>query len=132
MTAPHWLPAKRGPKRYAEHAEQSALFLWAQLRQLAVPELALLFAIGNWAGVKSPIEGAARKKEGTKAGVPDVCLPVARGEYHGLYIEMKAGKNQATKAQRWWLRELQRQGYRAEVCRGFQEARKTIEEYLAA
>ena len=43
------------------------------------------------------------KKEGVKRGVPDICLPVSRGKYHGLYIEMKAGKNKPSKEQKEWI-----------------------------
>jgi uncharacterized phage protein (TIGR01671 family) len=32
-------------------------------------------------------------------GLDEICLPVARGDWHGLYIEMKAGKNKLTEAQ---------------------------------
>lgn len=28
-------------------------------------------------------------RTGTRRGVPDVCLPVARCGFHGLYVEMK-------------------------------------------
>mgnify|MGYP004433785991 CR=1 FL=1 len=33
------------------------------------------------------------KRQGVKAGVPDLHLPVARGGYNGLYIELKVGSN---------------------------------------
>lgn len=36
------------------------------------------------------IAGANMKAEGTKTGVSDIMLPVARQGYHGFYIEMKA------------------------------------------
>ena len=48
------------------------------------------------------------KRQGVKAGVPDICLPVARNGYHGLYIELKAGKNKATKNQEKWQVFLKR------------------------
>ena len=36
--------------------------------------------------------GGRLRAEGLKSGVPDLCLPSAHGEYHGLYIEMKRTK----------------------------------------
>lgn len=27
------------------------------------------------------------KRQGVRAGVPDLCLPVSRGKYHALYIQ---------------------------------------------
>ena len=44
------------------------------------------------------------KRQGVKAGVPDLHLPVARGGYHGLYIELKVGDNTTTKKQKDWIR----------------------------
>jgi hypothetical protein len=79
----------------SEHDEQVNLFHWADIMSPQYPELALLHAIPN--GGKRNINVARKlKEEGQKAGVPDICLPVPRGEYHGLYIEMKYGRNKPT------------------------------------
>lgn len=55
------------------------------------------------------------RSEGLKSGVPDLCLPVARSGYHGLYIELKAGKNKPTDNQLAWLEVLEAQGYKTAV-----------------
>lgn len=62
--------------------------------------------------------------------MPDLCLPVARGKYHGLYIEMKYGKNKTSENQNIWLKALAAQGYAAAVCYGWQEAQELITKYL--
>ena len=69
-------------------------------------------------------------RQGVKAGVPDICLPVARNGYHGLYIELKAGKNTATQNQKRWLNFLNSQGYKAVICYGWQTAKDEIVNYL--
>ena len=112
-----------------EAQEQQTLFAWAALSVGKYPELALLYHIPN-GGSRNKIEAANLKRQGVKAGVPDICLPVARGGYHGLYIELKAGRNKATEKQREWLTALEREGYQAVVCYGWEEAKKAIEEYL--
>jgi hypothetical protein len=117
-------------RRHPEHDEQALLFAWASMVALRAPELHLLHAVPNWAGVKGPREGAMRKREGVKAGVPDVHLPVARGGHYGLWIEMKAGTNRATKEQRRWMEALEREGHAVRLCRSFQEAKTVIEWYL--
>ena len=61
---------------------------------------------------------------------PDLCLPVARGGFHGLYIELKAGKNRPTEMQKTWIDALSAQGFAAFVCYGAAYARKVIEAYL--
>ncbi len=114
-----------------EHAEQAALFRWASFARARFPELALLHAIPN-GGHRHKAVAARLKAEGVKAGVPDVCLPVARGGHHGLYIEMKTATGKPSKLQRRWLVLLREQGYRAELCHGWMTARIVLENYLAA
>jgi hypothetical protein len=62
--------------------------------------------------------------------VPDICLPVPRGGWHGLYIELKARGGSASREQKQWLAALQRLGYRAELCVGWAQARRLIEDYM--
>lgn len=85
-----------------EELEQEALFRWARL-----------------------------KAAGVRPGVPDVCLPVPRGEYHGLYIELKVGRNKPTEHQKAWLSHLAEAGYCALVCYGWEAAKESIEAYLS-
>jgi len=113
----------------SESVEQICLFRWASYNRGIMPELELMYHIPN--GGKRYITTAKRlKAEGTKAGVPDICLPVSRGGYHGLYIEMKAGKNKTTKNQNEWLEALRIQGYLTAVCYGWVEASELITNYL--
>jgi hypothetical protein len=114
-----------------EHIEQCALFRWAayQAHSYAMPELALMFAIPN-GGLRSKATAGKLKAEGVKAGVPDICLPVANGKYHGLFIELKAGRNKPTQLQVAWHVNLSAKGYRVAVCWGWEAARDVIEEYL--
>ena len=69
--------------RNSEHAEQVALFKWAEFAAARWPELTLMHAIPN-GGHRNKITAARLKAEGVRAGVPDICLPVARGGWHGL------------------------------------------------
>lgn len=115
--------------RQLESAEQQALFRWAAFAEGKYPELALLFHIPN-EGVRTKANGARLKAEGLRAGVPDIMLPVARGAYHGLFIELKAGKNRPSDAQERWLAALGGQGYMAVVCWGWESAKNMIINYL--
>ncbi len=112
-----------------EHREQVFLFSWAAWAATERPELALMFAVPN-GGRRDAVTGKRLKDEGVKPGVPDIILPVARGEYHGLFIELKAGAGRPSAEQRGWLAALTAQGYRAEVCHGATAARALIEAYL--
>jgi len=113
-----------------ESQEQRALFQWATLRSGRYPELALLHHIPN-GGSRGKIEAARFKAEGVKAGVPDIFLPVPRGEHHGLYIELKRRHgSRISQAQAWWMEHLLGQGYCVAVCHGWGEAARVIEDYL--
>ena len=113
-----------------ESVEQQCLFRWAAFQSGKYPELALMYHIPN-GGSRSKAEGGRFKAEGVKAGVPDICLPVARGGFHGLYIELKRReKSKTTAAQKVWITQLSEQGYCAMVCRGWEEAAEAIMSYL--
>tara|TARA_A100000172_G_scaffold69228_2_gene49234 strand:- start:625 stop:969 length:345 start_codon:yes stop_codon:yes gene_type:complete len=70
------------------------------------------------------------KKSGYKKGFPDLFIYEPVGEFNGLAIELKVGKNRATKDQLKWQKELNDRGYRAEVCNGLDEAIDVIDNYL--
>lgn len=112
-----------------EDIEQETLMQWTVYAMGMYPELKLLYHVPN-GGKRNTAEAAHLKRQGVKAGVPDLCLPVPRGNYHGLYVEMKAKSNQPTKAQIQWLESLSAQGYKTAVCWGFEAARRVIESYL--
>ena len=113
-----------------EADEQTTLFEWAELQSGRYPELKLLYHVPN-GGSRNKIEAARLQAQGVKAGVPDLCLPVARGGNHGLYIELKRQRGgRISEEQVRWIEELMKQGYSAAICRGWQEAARTIVEYL--
>ena len=113
-----------------ESEEQTAIIEWANIMQHRVPELALLYHVPN-GGSRNVVEAKRLKAQGVKSGVPDLVLPVARGKYHGLYIELKTLRGRVSDAQKQWLDALRNQGYAAIVCRGADEAIAMIAKYLA-
>ncbi len=113
-----------------EEAEQTALFEWAARQAGRHPELGLLHAIPN-GGKRGKAEAARMKMAGVKAGVPDMFLPVPRGSFHGLYIELKRRKGgRVSPEQAEWLERLSDEGYFCQVCKGWEEAAELIREYL--
>lgn len=115
----------------SESIEQQALIRWARFSLGRYPELDMLYHITN-EGLRSVTTGARLKAEGLRPGVPDLCLAVARGGAHGLYIEMKRTKGGRLSAEQVvWLEKLTREGYATAVCRGWEQARDVIERYLS-
>ena len=64
-----------------ESGHQEALFEWAAYHMDCMPELEYMHHIPN-GGKRDKRTAVALKRQGVKAGVPDICLPVARNGYH--------------------------------------------------
>lgn len=88
-----------------------------------------MFAVPN-GGHRNYLEAVNLKRQGVRSGVPDLMLPVPKGKYHGLFIEMKFGKNKPTKNQTEYIDYLNSVGYSAIVCYSCDEALETIKKYL--
>ena len=111
-----------------EHLEQCAVIEWCELQRMVYPHVDRIFAIPN-GGHRHKAVAAKMKREGVKAGVPDLFLPFPCGGYRGLFIEMKYGKNKPTDSQKDWIDFLARQGYCTAVCWGAGDAIETIQDY---
>lgn len=120
------------PKKKVQYEaqEQIALFTWAKMQESIYPELSLMYSIPN-GGSRHIVEAANLKRQGVKAGVPDICLPVLKGHYAGLYIELKVGKNKISEYQKKWIEKLRNYGHRVEVCYGWEEAKNVIIDYIS-
>ena len=112
-----------------EHQMQCEVIKWASAMELKFPELALLYAIPN-GGKRNIVTATMLKREGVKAGVPDLHLPVARNGFRGLWIELKAGRNAPTEEQKRWHKMLSERGHCVKVCRCLAQATDALYEYL--
>jgi hypothetical protein len=90
----------------------------------------MLVAIPN-GSKRDAITGARLKAEGVAKGFPDMVLFVARGGFHGLAIELKVQRGSVGKEQAQWHDDLRLEGYRVEVCYGWESARDIILHYLS-
>ncbi|MGL5474235.1 MAG: VRR-NUC domain-containing protein [Citrobacter braakii] len=119
----------KGQARMSEHEEQAQLIRHCKEHEAQYPELALIHAVPN-GGARHPAVAAKLKAEGVKAGVPDLFLPVSRGNSLGLYIELKASGGKVSEEQWIMLGALARQGYTCIVAYGWEKAWAEIESYL--
>jgi hypothetical protein len=125
-----------------EHGHQAAIFCYFQINAAKYPLTKWLFSSANGFFSTSGQKGK-EKAAGLKNGVPDICLPIVIQRigngilYCGLYIELKIPKRRTEKNggvaddQREWLTFLTSQGYAVKVCYGWEDAVKTIVEYLS-
>jgi hypothetical protein len=106
----------------SEHIEQALFVQWLK-RNYHDHWVA---AIPN-GGKRSQSEAMRLKVEGVSAGFPDLVIPSLF-----LYIEMKRTKGGAvSKEQKDWIAYLTKNGYKAVVCRGCDEAKKAFLDQLA-
>lgn len=114
----------------SEHEAQALVIKWAEWMAAGkYPELKLLFAVPNGLFTTKAQAGKA-KAEGLKSGVPDLILPIPRGGYSGMALEMKHGKNKLSENQEWWLKTLSKYGWYCTVCWTRDDAVNALEEYL--
>lgn len=113
-----------------EAQEQKKVFEWAALMTVKYPDLKWMYHIPN-GGSRNPIEARHLKEQGVKSGVPDIHLPVPRGCYHGLYIEMKRQEGgRISETQKTWLFGLGELGHKTLACEGAEDAIREIVIYL--
>lgn len=112
-----------------EHELQVAVVTRTLVMAGTHPEILLMHAIPNgdfrgW-GV-----GTKLKAEGVIPGIPDLCMPVARGGYHGFYLELKRSGGKVRDEQWEIMEALHAQGYFVRVTNHLQTALEIIENYL--
>jgi len=116
-------------KEPTESQEQCAFFRWCLKHDKEFDGLRGIFSIPN-GGLRDKVNANRLKMEGLRAGVPDMCLPVAKGGYHALYIELKVRSGgKLSDKQDVWHHYLRGQGNKVVVCKGFKEARQAVIDY---
>lgn len=96
----------------SEHDLQKSIIAECDLRANQDPRWGLLMAIPN-----GQYRKGQRMEPGLRPGIPDLFLPVAREAtkahpaYHGMWMELKVGRNGLTGEQERWMRFLKEQGY---------------------
>lgn len=118
--------------RYAlrsEDTEQINVVTWSKYRCGAFPELKLLHHCPN-GGSRNEREAVKFKQMGVLAGVSDLHLPVPKGAYASLYIEMKYENGRLEDSQKRFLHAAADVGNFCVVCYDAQAAISVIDEYI--
>lgn len=87
------------------------------------------YAIPN-GGFRLDREAVSLKRQGVAAGVPDICVPVARGKFHGLYVEIKSEHGKLSERQIEWCDLLRQLDYHVLVGYGLDECIGQTERYF--
>jgi hypothetical protein len=124
-------PSRKPQRSQHEFEHQAALFSWARnpavLRSL--PGIALLE--GSMNGVQlSKVQASKAKAAGMLAGAHDVRLPVPRGRWIGLSIELKYSKGRPSADQLRIGGLLEAEGWKVAYHWDWEDARAEIIAYL--
>jgi hypothetical protein len=119
-----------------ERQDQEALFTWIEYNRERLPGIERAFAVPNGAWLAGDATTRARiansmKRQGMRPGVPDILIPIARGGYHGLFVELKHGGNKPSPEQLAYIQFLEDQHYFVVVCYGWEAAVNVIEVYMS-
>jgi hypothetical protein len=127
----------RARPQHIEHEHQVALIAWAYRVKLpAADDIEPGASIGDYllaipnGGKRNALEAARMKREGVKAGVSDLLLPIPRQDKAGLWLELKAPGNKPTPLQRDWTQRMTRAGYRAEWADSWLAAADVIADFV--
>jgi VRR-NUC domain len=113
----------------SEHEEQVLLIKWCWNH----PDKRIRLIYSHLNGMRTTVGTAIKARDaGARRGIPDLFLPVATENYHGLYIELKRQKGGVVSPQqKEMMLLLAEQNYAVYVCKGAKEASEVITKYLA-
>lgn len=109
----------------SESTEQTVFV--ARVRQFH-PD-AMILSIPN-GGRRDARAAAQMKREGVLPGAPDLFVPEPRGQWHGLFIEMKRQDGRTSKEQVIVHQQLAERGYKVDVCHGADHAYMAFLRYV--
>jgi hypothetical protein len=112
-----------------EHDIQVAFIDWVKRAERTDKRLQLLFAVPN-GGQRNKIVAAKLKREGVRAGVPDIMLPCPSKTFSGLAIEFKRPGNTTTEKQDSYIDLLVEAGWFVVICTDAAAAIQTVRDYL--
>lgn len=113
------------PKRQEEADIQMRLAFWLTTQY---PDV--VFTTSP-AGIKMTIGQAVKmKRMGYRSGTPDLMIFEPRDRFHGLFVEVKTLDGSAQDNQKELCQRLNGKGYLAVICKGYDQAQKTIKDYL--
>ena len=125
------VPKKRAKRSNEESQMQQALIRWWSwaCKDLKIPEQ-LLMSIPN-GGKRDAITGSILKREGARAGAPDLVLFIQRDIHGAMLIELKKEDGFLSPAQVDMQETLRRYGFRVFTAFSLESAKTEIISYIS-
>ena len=110
---------------------QQACIKWFDLQYPQYSQI--LFSVPN-GGKRNVVTASIMKKEGVRRGVLDIffakCILKENAFKIGLFIEIKTKDGKLSKEQKEFIKKVEAEGFKCEICRSLDEFMKVINEYL--
>lgn len=113
-----------------EYQTQKAAVKWFRLSYPQYKRCLQASANGMYLGDKGYIFAAKAKASGMVTGQSDLFIALARGDYYGKYIEVKAGKGKERPEQAFFGNDMRENGYDYEVVLGLDNLISCIYKYI--
>lgn len=114
-------------RKYREYLDQCAIVEWFDTQYPGYKQLLHFSGGGQNLGAQA---GVRLRKMGYRPGTTDLHLLLRTKAYGALFIELKTESGVVTPPQRDMINLLNAEGYRAVVCRGFEEAKQELTAYV--
>lgn len=121
----------------SEAQEQIVLIEWASLMKIHIngktERLNKFIHHSPNGGKRHTLEALKFKRMGVLPGFPDLFVFIPTKEYHGLFVELKRANypiGNIPIEQFNFMNLLKDLGFSANICKGFDEAKKVIVDYL--
>lgn len=108
-----------------EHDLQVVLCKYMDLKKIPY------FSIPN-GGKRNLITAKKLKAEGVKAGVSDLFIYLPASGYHGLFVEVKYGKNKQQQSQIEFQSKVEKNGYKYILVYSLEDLINGINNYVSA
>jgi len=109
-----------------EHQLQQAYFNWLAVVHPDFFEVATAVPLGQHRELRV---GAALKREGLRAGYPDILIDYPVPPFCGLRLELKSAHGRLLPQQQTWLELLAQRGYYAVAAWGLDNAMRATDSY---
>ncbi|QFT40043.1 VRR-NUC domain protein (plasmid) [Vibrio sp. THAF191c] len=136
LVSPHKTRIAQGIKKPSELNDTKLAEHWLQVRifytlEVDYPdEYEFAFAVPN-GGHRSKRSASLISYEGQKKGTPDVFIPIPKGIYHGMFLEVKTEKGTASKDQKSKAELYRQMGYYVVIAKGYDACMAQLTQYFA-
>lgn len=118
---------ERTNPQYKEHWVQVRLFYNLEVEYPV--EFEVVYAVPN-GGLRAGKTAAMMMYEGQKTGTPDIAIPIPKGKYHGMFLEVKTETGTVSKVQKDKLAMYSELGYYAVSAKGFKACWSELVRYF--